>query len=218
MSILGIKNRTENWSMVNQLLGGGISSVAHRLKCALDGGSCFQSTTEPLEMEFFWYGYRDYIKSSQSNGKDFYNKMVQRYNKLFPNLRSDIENFVKETNDLRPVSGHNYVANKETSKKLFNNLLHTEIDIILETNDNIYIGEVKDSQNFDAKSKYVLVHQLLRQYVMVSMLVDEINVYKNLVPFIIGNDDSIKRKGQVYLMKRLGYLKSNNVLCWPDII
>ena len=48
-----------------------------------------------------------------------------------------------------------------------NSLLGTEVDVVLETPKHLFIGEVKHESTFEADGKLVLVHQLMRQYVMV---------------------------------------------------
>lgn len=70
-----------------------------------------------------------------------------------------------------PLKTHNYLAKGECEENLYNNLLNTEIDIVLQTDTHLCIGEAKSSQKLDATSTHVLMHQLIRQYVMARILV-----------------------------------------------
>ena len=56
--------------------------------------------------------------------------------------------------------------------KLRDNLINTEVDVVLESPDSLFIGEVKDVSDFGADSRYVLVHQLIRQYVTATILIE----------------------------------------------
>ena len=99
-----------------------------------------------------------------------------------------------------------------------NNLLNTEIDIVLETTEYLFIGEAKDESTFGAKSKYVLVHQLIRQYVMASIVVALVGNRKSVVPFIVGDKPKgLQNNGQVRFMMKQGWLKKENVLSWGEI-
>ena len=65
----------------------------------------------------------------------------------------------------------NYDPSPEgAKKKLFDNILNTEIDIVLETPTHLFIGEAKHEMGFGADANLVLVHQLIRQYVVATIL------------------------------------------------
>ena len=72
--------------------------------------------------------------------------------------------------------------------------------------------------DFHANSKLILVHQLIRQYVMIRILVDLKHVNKKVIPFIVvDKKENIKMKHQVQFMLKQGWMDENNVLEWNDI-
>ena len=221
MGILGIKNRTENWKTAEQFspfFGEKQEAMRIRLAKRLLG----KTEPEPVkaQLELFWNGMRDYVHplgkgQEQSRIQDF----AEGYNRLFPNLREQIEKFVKP----RQLQTHNYCPSKKNDKEaLYRNLLHTEIDIVLETPTHLFIGEAKDESHLSGVGKYVLVHQLIRQYVMAKLLVDRLASdgcpKKNVVPFVVGNKSSVKNSKQVKFMIGCCWLREENVLSWDDIL
>ena len=119
-------------------------------------------------------------------------------------------------------------------KKLYDNLRNTEIDIVLVTPKYLYIGEAKDESRLDVKYGYVLMHQLIRQYVMAAILLDWIRCDKEIVPFVIGhaerlkcNHKNLKHINQVNFMldqvcaedktSRLLCLREEHILTWAHI-
>ena len=68
--------------------------------------------------------------------------------------------------------------------------------------------------NFDASRKLNLVHQLIRQYVMATILVDILASDKKVVPFVVGGS---RRSLQVDFLVKQGWLNPNNVLEWKDV-
>lgn len=78
---------------------------------------------------------------------------------------------------------------------------------------------------FDANSDLVLVHQLIRQYVMASILVaclksDSREHDKEIIPFVVGDKDKIpnlKNTTQVTFMAEQQWLNKDNVLSWDEI-
>ena len=103
---------------------------------------------------------------------------------------------------------------------MYNNLLHTEIDIVVGTPRHLFIGEAKHLSGFGYDGSDVLVHQLVRQYVMAKMLVELRDPYEEIegVPFVVGDDvDQLHRTGQVRFMIDQKWLKTENVLCWEEI-
>ena len=62
------------------------------------------------------------------------------------------------------------------------------------------------------------MHQLIRQYVMASLLVDRLGVKKQVVPFVVwSRAKGQRRPKQVNFMIQQGWLKEDNVLTWEDI-
>ena len=104
--------------------------------------------------------------------------------------------------------------------KLFQNLRNTEVDIVLEDSEYLYIGEAKHEKGFGADGKLILVHQLIRQYVMARILLDmsASTASKRIVPFVGGDDVSkLKKINQVRFMINQGWLQEDNVLSWQEI-
>ncbi len=144
---------------------------------------------------------------------------AQRYNSLFPGLRDDVKDFQDQGSQFKNLKDWNYDAsNADRMVKLFRNLFGTEIDIVLETPKHLFIGEAKHEMPFGAKGEYVLVHQLIRQYVMAKILVDRLECDKKVVPFVVGdNIDGIRNFEQVKFMLRQGWLSEESILSWDEI-
>ena len=66
------------------------------------------------------------------------------------------------------------VSTKDRMANLGNNLVNTEIDIVLQSPNHLFIGEAKHEMTFGANGRLVLVHQLIRQYVMAKILMDRL--------------------------------------------
>ena len=102
--------------------------------------------------------------------------------------------------------------------RLTNNVLGAEIDVVLETPDDLFIGEVKHEYAFGADGKLVLVHQLIRQFATATILLRLAGKDKEVVPFVVGDSaDYLKKTSQVRFMIFQGWLKEANVLNWEDI-
>ena len=212
--ILAIKNRTENWTTANYLSKPEI--VSRLLKKLTKSGN--QDVNAKLEL--FWYGYRDYCHCNGITEKNFTSTaLVERFYRLFPNLRKDVEKFSNENPKLlRLPQLYNYEINNAMATKLFHNIRGTEIDIVIETKAAIYIGEVKDTQAFGAKGDAALPHQLLRQYIMVKILLDELQSDLEVIPFVISGSVRTKNSGQVKLMQSLEILNKENVITWDMLL
>ena len=78
------------------------------------------------------------------------------------------------------------MSTKEGMTKLYNNLRETEIDVVLETPKYLFIGEAKGETDLRGNGYRVLVHQLIRQYVMARILVDRLESGKEVVPLSLG--------------------------------
>ena len=71
---------------------------------------------------------------------------------------------------------------------------------------------------FDAKSDHILVHQLVRQYVMARILIDFLGTGKRVVPFLVVNETrDIRKRQQVDFMIRQCWLRCENILKWDDL-
>ena len=78
----------------------------------------------------------------------------------------------------------------------------------------MYIGEAKCESGFSTDAPYVLVHQLIREYVMASVLLDRIGLVKKVVPFVVWDKTPEQRMPvQVQFMKQYGL----KLLQWSEI-
>ena len=62
-----------------------------------------------------------------------------------------------------------------------------------------------------------MVHQLIRQYVTAKILLRVMGTEKNVIPFLVVDDDkreSVLNTGQVRFMIQNNWLKAENVLTW----
>ena len=226
MGILGIENRAENWKTA-RYFAPFIASDSARALLAERLGKPVGTPAGDIRIELFWYGMRDHIEQGKLKVKDLTDDFAQSYLKCFRNLRDEI----KEFNGFEALKDWNYYVSDKilvqkpiktinAAEELSSNLIHTETDIVLQTKSHLFIGEAKHESPLDAKSKYVLVHQLIRQYVMARILVDLIPSNKQIVPFVVGDSDqleSIRNTGQVKFMVKKGWLKKENVLSWDEI-
>ena len=218
MAILGIKNRTENWRTARVLSplverpDARISLASHLV------GSRDQLGEETMKFELFWLGLRDYMDQCQHRigpDKGYYvDQIFDYYRDCFPDLRHEIKCF-REFKDLK---AHNYVAKDEWKQKLYNNLYRTEVDVVLQTQNHLCIGEAKHGQALRADSKHILVHQFIRQYVMARILVELTGSKKKVVPFVVGDSrDKLMKTAQVKFMIKMNYLNERNVLSWEKL-
>ena len=218
MAILGITNRTENWETA-ETFAPFIADGGLRLNLVQRLGEPAGTLPDEVEFELFWTGMRDNFKetgrkmrSDGSVAKD----IAGIYNRLFPNLRQEIY----ESRLFASLKDWNYDANREGGiKKLRDNVCNTEIDLVLETPNRLFIGEAKSESPLSANGHLALVHQLIRQYVSARILVDLLGcVDKEVTPFVIAaNTASLNRHGQVKFMVQQGWMKKTNVLGWDEI-
>ena len=226
-NILGISNRTENWKTAETLAPLITYQKQNHLATLIIDKV---ETNHPpfgsneVVMQFFWKGFRDHWNQrSSSSGKEaMINETAATYNRLFPHLRNEIIEYNVQAphNKQLRLNETNYIwseSNTDSKKSLFENLANTEIDVVIESPGFLLIGEVKDEQTFGAASKHILTHQLMRQYVMASILLDmrgKREDYK-LIPFVIGNN--AKATAQVACMRHLGYLSEANIITWKEL-
>ena len=216
MKVLGIENRSENWKTALyffRLFGEGGVRLANHL------GEQPGPQRSDVHLELYWKGLRDYLHQrggkKESDDEDF----AKRYRRLFPDLRERIEKF-RQFQNLQP---RNYdVSTKDRMANLGNNLVNTEIDIVLQSPNHLFIGEAKHEMTFGANGSLVLVHQLIRQYVMAKILMDRLEsdglAKKNVIPFVVGDDvGSLKKRRQVEFMLNQCWLKEKNILSWNEI-
>ena len=224
MGILGIENRTENWKTAVSF------SPFFRnqdLRLCLVNRLGEPDGTDPadIRLELFWKGMRDHLHQNKKKNRDKLlsegnvTRLADHYRTHFRKLRDEIESF----GEFHGLQELNYsLSNGQWTTKLANNLLNTEIDIVLETPHYLYIGEAKDESSFGANGTLVLVHQLIREYVMAEIVVALKGEEKKVVPFVVGNKcriDSIKNHSQVKFMAdpKRGWLNESNILSWDYI-
>ena len=102
--------------------------------------------------------------------------------------------------------------------------MNTEIDIVISTPEYLLIGEAKHQETFGANSRHILVHQLIRQYVMasilVSMTVDEniVKTHKEILSFVVCDfPTQTRRMAQVEFLQKQGWINFSNVFSWAEI-
>ena len=225
MTILGIPNRTENWKTA-RCFSPMFGDRNLRLKLARKLGEPCGTDPSDVHLELFWKGMRDHLHQGRKRKKDRLlsvdniSDLADRYSNLFPNLRGRIEDFGKFS-DLGEL---NYNVSTEAGKtRLASNLLNTEIDVILTTPGHLFIGEAKGEMDLGADGKLVLVHQLIRQYVMARILVNRLVSQaraspKKVVPFIVRSELKGKEQAQVDFMVCEGWMNRANALEWDEIM
>ena len=217
MGILGIENRTENWKTARYFAPFFEDETA-RLRLAKKLGAPEDTLPMDVHIELFWTGMRDHIylySDNATSNTDLVKDLADRYGRLFPNLRESTENFGGFQ-----LREDNYRIPDTNQKRLFTNLRNTEIDIILETPDCLFVGEAKDESGLGASGDDILVHQLIRQHVMTRILADIRNPKKEIVHFFVGDNrklPNIKNTTQVKFMICQGWMPKGNVLSWDDI-
>ena len=229
--VLDIENRTENWKTAHEFAPFFRDADA-RQRLVRRLGEPEGTGTSEITLELYWKGMRDYLHGAERTLNDeVIRELAVKYEDIFPDLRAKIERYrPDEENEgaatFRTLNKRNYCLDEATQreleenlcKKLADNLYNTEIDIVLETPSTLYIGEAKFESGFGSSGKLVLVHQLIRQYVMARILLSCLGEKKDIVPFVVGEGRSaMKRTAQVGFMVQRCWLCSCNVLEWNDI-
>ena len=177
-----------------------------------------------------WYGMRDYVDLQRKSREteptpetlaESYLPLSSDPNKL------DLCRQINEIDKHDALTDRNYtVSNRDWKEKLWTNLNNTEIDVIVKTPNHLFIGEAKhETTEFDADKKRFLMHQLIREYVMASILIDCLGSNKEVVPFVVGDDPdkikephpNLKHIHQISFLREVGWLKEENVLSWDCI-
>lgn len=233
MGILGITNRSENWKTAQCFAPFFKNKLA---RTALVEQLIYPEdvTDGEIQIELYWYGMRDYISQLDKMDQPTREDLIDRYRHLFPKLREQIEEFGHETRGCSKLkSGHYNVLLEGRGKDLYSNLIHTEIDVVLQTPKYLFIGEAKhETTAFDQKGSF-LMHQLAREYVMATTLIGYREPRKIVVPFVVGDYREKLRKSypqqqhinQVEFMIQQhncnrspgDWLREGNVLSWECI-
>ena len=173
MGILGIENRTENWKTVQHFYGLGEDAKVRLVRRLLREP---QFQPDHVKVELFWKGMRDYLGQLKRENEDIptAQQLAECYASQFGELRESVANFraPKHPHTFQTLKPHNYDASDQNHTVLFNNLRDTEIDIVLQSSGYLFIGEAKHESKFGGEGKLILVHQLIRQYVMAKFLSD----------------------------------------------
>ena len=231
MGILGITNRTEDWKTVRHFHG--LDDDA-KIKLVTELGEPNGITAPDIQIELFWKGMRDYLNKPGTKNQSIHADLAERYRHLFPNLREEIEEFSHKTRKDSKLSSDNYIAQTEKQENyLYNNLMNTETDIVIETPDHLFIGEAKhETRAFNTDGR-ILRHQLIREYAMATILIHCVESNKKVVPFVIGDDStqlmkSYRQQQHIHQLDFMikqhklnrspgDWLKRANVLSWNCI-
>ena len=223
MAILGITNRTENWKTAlyfSPLMGVRAARLARRLLPNKEGAAL---QAGDVNLELFWYGMRDYFQPRKTTPEARSKTLAGFYSELFPGLREDIKAFKGsgESQGLpfQNLQDANYdVSTPDRRDRLAQNLLNTEVDIVMQTPRHLFVGEAKHESRFGARGRDFLTHQLIRQYVMACTLLELRREDLTVVPFVVGNDRTYLAKTlQVQFMLEQGWMRDENILEWSDI-
>ena len=167
-----------------------------------------------VRIELFWKGMKDYRYWEGLTRKDLERRAIDAYDRNFSTLRREVMVF----QEVRELKEDHYTSTSETASRLTNSLLGTEVDVVLESPNHLFIGEVKHESTFGADGKLVLVHQLIRQYVTATILLQLAGEHKEVIPFVVGDSTGyLKKTSQVRFMINQDWLKDTNVLCWEDV-
>ena len=157
---------------------------------------------------------RDHIHQEKPRKGCYEDLVLKYYRGCFPRLREEIEGF----DGFQKLKPKNYADNDKWKQELYSNLYHTEVDIVIQTQKHLCIGEAKCEADLGAVSDDVFVHQLIRQYVMAKILVELTGKDKEVVPFLVGDHpDKLMKTVQVKFMIKMNYLSKRNVLSWKDL-
>ena len=221
MAILGVTNRTENWKTAlyfSPLMG---VRAARLARCLLPDKEGAALQAGDVNLELFWYGMRDFFHPNEVTPDA--ETLSDIYSDLFPRLHDQIQNFrgSGQSEDLKfqELQDDNYdVATPYQRNRLAQNLLNTEVDIVLESPTHLFIGEAKHLSTFGASGRDVLTHQLIRQNVLAHILLKLYGDDRTVVPFVVGDDPAYLAKAlQVQFMLKHGRMRAKNILTWSDI-
>ena len=223
--VLRVKNRTENWKTARNFAPF-LKNKALLLSFTRRLGEPAETCEEDVHLELFWTAMRDYVygqKQQEHAQVPSPKGIAELYNRgKFADLRDRVKEFGERrgAGNLRNFadlgsSGYR-VSCAEDQDKLANNLLKTEIDIVIESPSRLYIGEAKSKCLFGANGSRILVHQVIRQYVMASILLEILECHKKVIPFVVV-EDKTRPFRQVEFMKEQRWMHEDHVLEWSDV-
>lgn len=212
MAILGITNRTENWKTATYFAPLFGHKSVRLARCLLPNGK-ERVELEPggVGLELFWHGMRDHLHKSDKKPELEKDRLASIYRSLFRSLQDEVQE-----SGMFQAPPESYDGSRASD--LASNLFNTEIDVVLESPSHLFIGEAKHESEFGSDGANVLTHQLIRQYVMASVLVEFSGVKREVVPFVVGDDSAaLNRSHQVQFMRQRGWMRKENILTWNDI-
>ena len=116
MTILEIRNRTENWKTAayfSPLFDGKSVGLAERL------GEESRLYSQDVKLELFWKGMRDLLHQTGAKRRSMQQTFAEDYTRLFPDLRENIQDF----GEFRKLLTDNYATCTDGQQaKLTNNL------------------------------------------------------------------------------------------------
>ena len=208
--ILGIENRTENWKTARHFVPL-YQNDAARLAFVRRLGEPKETCAGDVRLELYWKGVRDYLHKRGLDSETDRLDWAKLYVRQFSDLCERDFGGLRGQQQYRP-------GREGWEKKLYDNLRNTEIDVVLQTPNHLFIGEAKHEMPFSASTSLLLVHQLIRQYVTASMLVDRLECEIEVVPFlIVCNREESKRYEQVKSMCNQCWLRAENILEWEEV-
>lgn len=224
MPILGIDNQTENWR-TTRAFAPFLANAEARLRLAHHLSDSIEPdalcTPEQVELELFWNGVRDHLvmlggtRDTPSRRAQF----KEIYEKKFSSLWSDLEEYGFKLH--KPV---NYNVSEEAGiTKLYHHLHGAEVDVVLQTPGHVFVGEAKYKGGFNDYGNAVLRHQLVRLYVVSSMLLEILAEDRGkeevaIVPFVVSDEpEKLERSQQAQFMIHKGWLSPKNVMGWESI-
>ena len=226
MDILGIRNRTENWKTARYFTPLYTNGGAHRLaEFLLTHHKATEVQLEPgsVRIELFWKGIRDHWEITQKKSKETVTDRNSDFLKHYDSKFGDLHYRVKASSlgaYLKKPWNYCVSLNDEKEKamkQLGNNLINTEIDIVLEAPGHLLIGEAKFEEDFSMNTHNVLVHQFIRQYVMAKILLGRLKSNLEVVPFVVRQKCRAEGDRQIKFMVDQCWMSDKNVLTWEDI-
>lgn len=211
--VLGIDNRTENWKTARCLL----PFIVNRAACLALARSLGEPEATPsadVSLELYWKGVRDWCVGKNKPQCD--DRLVESCRRQFQDLRERIQRY-RHFRNLDDSEGNYQLSSEKHRPKLVTNLRNTEIDIVLESPTRLYIGEAKSESSFHASGKLVLVHQLVRQYVLAKVLVDVLGCDREVIPFVVVNSTRGRQSHQVQFMVGQGWMSAESCLTWSAL-
>ncbi|MBI2170556.1 MAG: hypothetical protein HYU30_00820 [Chloroflexi bacterium] len=226
--VLDVKNRSENWrtalAFAPFLTNGTTHLLANKL---LPGGQFLRGQ---IQLELFWSGVRDVLhKRDGTHGRRredaqrLATEITGLYAAHFSDLRECVGSFrVGSRPGFLQLDERSYrvPTSREGQVKFYYEMQNTEIDVVLWAPGYLFVGEMKSESNFGASRKNILVHQLIREYVMakIALLLRPADESVAIVPFVVGEKKRyLHSNSQVGFLVYRGWLRKENVLSWSDL-